>query len=161
MNDVVIRKARPQDERALADLDRRTWAPDNSVVPRPSAGPHFFDRFNLPDDFLVAERAGKVVGFLRLVQPIRQPTAAHVRQIQGLGVDHSVRGLGIGRALLEAACAEARRQGARRLTLRVLSVNTSARRLYERTGFHIEGILREEFLIEGAYVDDVLMARVL
>ncbi|GAB2849786.1 GNAT family N-acetyltransferase [Actinocorallia aurea] len=158
---MVIRKARPQDERALADLDRRTWAPDNSVVPRPPAGPHFFDRFHLPDHFLVAEREGALIGFLRLVQPVLQPTAAHVRQIQGLGVDHAARGQGVGLALLDAACAEARRQGARRLTLRVLSGNTAARRLYERAGFHIEGILREEFLIDGGYVDDVLMARLL
>jgi RimJ/RimL family protein N-acetyltransferase len=31
--------------------------------------------------------------------------------------------------------------------------------LYERLGFSREGTLREEFLIDGRYVDDVLMAR--
>ncbi|MDX6743724.1 GNAT family N-acetyltransferase [Actinocorallia sp. A-T 12471] len=163
LSGLVIRKARPADEAALADLDRRTWAPDNSAVPRPAAGPHFFDRFHLPDHFLVAELTGpegnRVVGFLRLVQPVLQQSAAHVRQIQGLGVDHAVRGRGVGAALLAEACAEARRQGARKITLRVLSSNTAARRLYERAGFHVEGVLREEFRVEGVYVDDILMAR--
>lgn len=156
---MVIRGARPQDEQALADLDRSTWAPDNSVVPRPVRGPHFYDRFNLPEHFLVAEEGGRLLGFVRLVQPVLQPSGAHVRQIQGLGVDHAARRRGVAAALLAEACALARRQGARKVTLRVLSVNTAARRLYEKGGFHVEGVLREEFFIEGRYVDDVLMAR--
>ncbi|WP_460362328.1 GNAT family N-acetyltransferase [Actinocorallia lasiicapitis] len=154
-----IRKALPGDEHALADLDWRTWAPDNSVAPQPVKGPHFFDRFHLPEHFLVAEGDGRLVGYLRLVQPVLLPSGAHVRQIQGFAVDETVRGRGIGRSLLEAACEETRRQGASRLTLRVLSVNTAARRLYEQVGFTTEGILRAEFLIDGRYVDDILMAR--
>ncbi|NED74569.1 GNAT family N-acetyltransferase, partial [Streptomyces sp. SID9944] len=54
---------------------------------------------------------------------------------------------------------EARRQGARRITLRVLGHNTPARRLYESEGYAVEGVLPGEFLLEGAYVDDVLMGR--
>jgi RimJ/RimL family protein N-acetyltransferase len=41
----------------------------------------------------------------------------------------------------------------------VLGGNAPARRLYERCGFRVEGVLPEEFLIGGAYVDDVLMGR--
>jgi ribosomal protein S18 acetylase RimI-like enzyme len=65
----------------------------------------------------------------------------------------------VGRALLRAAREEARRQGARRITLRVLGHNTPARTLYESEGFVVEGILPGEFLLDGAYVDDVLMGR--
>ncbi|WP_143674119.1 GNAT family N-acetyltransferase, partial [Streptomyces caniscabiei] len=43
--------------------------------------------------------------------------------------------------------------------LRVLGHNTPARKLYESEGFVVEGVLPEEFLIDGAYVDDVLMGR--
>jgi ribosomal protein S18 acetylase RimI-like enzyme len=161
MGEVRIRKALPRDEKALAELDRLTWGPDNSVMPRPAPGAYFYDRFNLPEHFLVAELGDRVVGYLRLVQPVRQPSGAHVRQIQGLGVDPAVRERGIGRRLIEAAVTEAERQGARKLTLRVLSGNAPARRLYERLGFTVEGVLREEFCIEGGYVDDVLMARYL
>ncbi|GAA2721528.1 GNAT family N-acetyltransferase [Actinocorallia aurantiaca] len=161
MGEVRIRKALPRDEKRLAELDRLTWAPENSVMPRPSPGGHVYDRFHLPEHFLVAELGDRVVGYLRMVQPVLQPSGAHVRQIQGLGVDPEARGLGVGRLLLEAAVAEAGRQGARKLTLRVLSGNTAARRLYERTGFTVEGVLREEFLVEGRLVDDVLMARFL
>ena len=53
---------------------------------------------------------------------------------------------------------EAASRGARRLTLRVLGPNAVARGLYEACGFTVEGVLREEFLLDGRYVDDVLMA---
>jgi RimJ/RimL family protein N-acetyltransferase len=39
----------------------------------------------------------------------------------------------------------------------VLSTNAPARALYERYGFEVEGVLREAFLLEGVYVDDLLM----
>jgi RimJ/RimL family protein N-acetyltransferase len=41
----------------------------------------------------------------------------------------------------------------------VLGPNTTARALYEGAGFVVEGVLREEFHLDGRYVDDVLMAR--
>ncbi|CAM5550048.1 hypothetical protein SVIOM74S_02801 [Streptomyces violarus] len=90
---------------------------------------------------------------------LRQPGPGHVRRIQGLAVSEEVRGRGVGRALVRAAVDEARRRGARRLTLRVLAHNTPARGLYEAEGFVVEGILPEEFLLDGTYVDDVLMGR--
>lgn len=45
------------------------------------------------------------------------------------------------------------------MTLRVLGHNTGARRVYERCGFVVEGVLRGEFRIDGQDVDDILMAR--
>lgn len=43
------------------------------------------------------------------------------------------------------------------MVLRVLSGNAAARHLYEKRGFVVEGALREAFLLEGAYVDDLMM----
>lgn len=60
-------------------------------------------------------------------------------------------------ALIEALADRARGADIRRLTLRVLSTNAPARALYKRAGFEVEGVLREAFWLEGAYVDDVLM----
>lgn len=159
MGEVTIRKALPRDEKALAELDWTTWAPDHSITPRPAREAYFYDRFHLPEHFLVAELDDRLVGYLRLVQPVLQPSGTHVRQIQGLAVAAEARGRGIGRRLIEAAVEESRRQGARKLTLRVLAGNAPALRLYERTGFTVEGVLREEFFLEGRYVDDILMAR--
>jgi ribosomal protein S18 acetylase RimI-like enzyme len=159
VSDFRIRSAVRADETALIELDRRTWAMDNAITPMPEEGSAFFDHWHLPEQFLVAECDGRLVGFVRVVQPVPVPSGAHVRQIQGLAVDPTERRRGLGRTLLDAALNEARRQGAHRITLRVLSVNTPARRLYESLGFVVEGVLPKEFLIDGVYVDDVLMGR--
>jgi RimJ/RimL family protein N-acetyltransferase len=52
-------------------------------------------------------------------------------------------------------------RGVRRLTLHVLGHNKTARAAYARSGFTVEGVLREEFEVDGRYVDDVLMARLI
>ncbi|WP_459753030.1 N-acetyltransferase family protein [Streptomyces sennicomposti] len=160
MPDLHIRPATFADEEPLAALDRDTWSPLHAVQPRPQP-PYepFFTERSGPPEILVAELDGAVVGYLRLGLATPLECNAHVRQIRGLAVADKARGAGVGRALLRAAREEARRQGARRITLRVLGHNTPARRLYESEGYAVEGVLPGEFLLEGAYVDDVLMGR--
>ena len=155
-----IRFAVPDDDEALARLDRETWSHLHAVKPqvRQPYPPFFNERFG-PRDHVVAELDGRIVGYVRLGRPTPLTANAHVRQIQGLAVADAARGHGVGRLLVRTAIAEARRQGARRITLRVLGHNTPARKLYEAEGFVVEGVLPEEFLLDGEYVDDVLMGR--
>ncbi|MGW0880960.1 N-acetyltransferase family protein [Streptomyces sp. NPDC002671] len=157
-----IRTAVADDDEELSALDRATWSTLHAVSPEPQP-PYspIFDERHTPDDFLVAELHGRLVGYIRLGYPTRLASNAHVRQIQGLAVADDARGKGVGRMLLRAAIEEARRRGARRLTLRVLGHNTPARRLYESEGFVVEGVLPEEFLLQGTYVDDIFMGRAL
>ncbi|MBV2353626.1 GNAT family N-acetyltransferase [Streptomyces sp. J2-1] len=160
MSAPLIRHARQEDEAVLAALDREVWSPLHAVLPEPRPPyPPFFDARHQPVDHLVAEVDGRVAGYVRLVPPTRLASNAHVRQIQGFAVAEAARGRGAGRALLRGALEEARRRGARRVTLRVLGHNTPARRLYESEGFAVEGVLPGEFRVGGDYVDDVLMGR--
>lgn len=156
---VLIRAARDTDEAALAELDRRCWTAVAEVAPQRAPGTPFFAPGQAPADVLVAHDAGKAVGWIKVVPPTGLVSNAHVQQIQGLGVDPDIRRSGIGRALLEAAVDLAIGRGARKLTLRVLSTNSAALRLYATAGFAVEGVLVGEFAIGGAEVDDVLMAR--
>ncbi|MFJ1600656.1 GNAT family N-acetyltransferase [Streptomyces sp. NPDC088261] len=160
MSESQIRPAVQDDDEALGRLDRETWSPLHAVSPRPRP-PYdpFFDDRHRPEEHLVAEIGDRLVGYVRIARPTPLACNAHVRQIQGLAVAESARGLGMGRALLRAAALHARNQGARRLTLRVLGHNLPARRLYEAEGFAVEGVLPGEFLLDGEYVDDVLMGR--
>ncbi|MGW7083256.1 N-acetyltransferase family protein [Streptomyces sp. NPDC054871] len=162
MPDTHIRTALPDDEEALARIDRATWSTLHAVqpAPQPPYPPFFSERFG-PHDHLVAELRGVVVGYIRLGYPTSLLANAHVRQILGFAVVDEVRGRGVGRGLVRAAVEEARRQGARRITLRVLGHNTPARTLYASEGFVVEGVLPGEFFLDGSYVDDVLMGRVL
>ncbi|MFV2119165.1 GNAT family N-acetyltransferase [Streptomyces sp. Act-28] len=155
-----IRPARLDDAEALSLLDHATWSTLHAVTPRPRPPfDPFFDADHRPDGYLVADLGDGPVGYIRIGLPTRLACNGHVRQIQGLVVAESVRGRGIARALLRAACGEARRQGATRITLRVLGHNAPARALYAAEGFAGEGVLPGEFLLDGAYVDDVLMGR--
>ncbi|AKJ13627.1 acetyltransferase [Streptomyces incarnatus] len=157
MPEPYIRVAVPADEAELAALDRATWSTLHAVSPPPQ-GP-FFDERHLPEDYLVAEADGRLAGYVRIGRPTPLASNAHVLQIQGLAVAAQARGRGLGRALIRAAVEEARGRGARRLTLRVLGHNAPARALYASEGFAVEGVQPEEFLLDGAYVDDVLMGR--
>ncbi|MGW0211506.1 N-acetyltransferase family protein [Streptomyces sp. NPDC003233] len=157
MPEPYIRIAVPADDEELVLLDRSTWSTLHAVSPPPQ-GP-FFDERHLPEDYLVAETDGRIVGYVRIGRPTPLASNAHVLQIQGLAVAEAARGRGLGRMLLRAAVEEARERGARRLTLRVLGHNAPARALYESEGFVVEGVQPEEFLLDGAYVDDVFMGR--
>lgn len=160
-----VRRAVAGDEDTLQELDRTTWSTLHAVQPRPQP-PYepFFDERHRPEDVLVAETGGpdgapRLAGYIRIVPPTPLACNAHVRQIQGLAVAEWARGRGVARALLRASFAEARRQGANRVTLRVLGHNTPARALYAAEGFAVEGVLSGEFFLNGHYVDDVLMGR--
>ncbi|MFF7336857.1 GNAT family N-acetyltransferase [Streptomyces sp. NPDC008163] len=161
----LVRRAVLADESALGELDRATWSTLHAVQPPPQP-PYepFFDERHPPRDILVAEAVNEAgerapAGYIRVVPPTPLACNAHVRQIQGLAVAHWARGRGVGRALIRAACAAARGEGANRITLRVLGHNVPARALYEAEGFTVEGVLPGEFFLNGRYVDDVMMGR--
>jgi ribosomal protein S18 acetylase RimI-like enzyme len=155
---LTIRPATAEDGAALADIDRRTWSPVVTPADRWPADRPFFSVGLDPADVLVAEVGGVVAGYVKLGPATPLPSNRHVLEVQGLAVAPQAQRRGIGRELMKAAIDEARRRGARRLTLRVLAINPGARALYESLGFQVEGILHGEFRLDGEYVDDYLMA---
>ena len=153
-----LRPAVSEDGPALLALDAATWSPDVTPAPEPGRDAPFFRDGDRPEDVLVAEVDGRPVGYIQLHQATKLASNAHVLQVRGLAVDPRERGRGVGGSLIEGAIAEARRRGARRLTLRVLAPNAAARAAYDARGFQVEGVLRGEFLLGDRYVDDVVMA---
>ncbi|MFT3866163.1 MAG: GNAT family N-acetyltransferase [Solirubrobacterales bacterium] len=156
---VELRTAREEDGPALRRLEVATWSSRTSPGPAPDPGSPFdFARFGA-GNLIVAADGEAVVGLLILESWTELESARHVLIVNGLAVDPERQGEGIGGRLVAAGVERARELGARRLLLRVLSTNEGARRLYERHGFAVEGTLREVFLLSGAYVDDLFMAR--
>ena len=160
--EVRVRPARLADQAALTELEAIAWSAE-SGFPSTMAADHrnatFFDAGNPPEAFLVAELDGRVAGYIRLKPPSKLPENAHVIQVQGLAVHPEAAHHDVGARLLDTAEETLRERGTRKLTLRVLSTNEAAMRLYERHGFVREGTLLEEFRINGRFVDDVIMAK--
>lgn len=112
------------------------------------------DRFVL----LVAELEGRVLGAGALTLA-REPRRAHVATL-GMHVATSVQGRGVGGALMRGLLETATARRVTRVQLTVYPDNDRAVRLYERAGFAHEGRSRSSSYRDGAYVDDLVMARV-
>ena len=66
-------------------------------------------------------------------------------RLYSLAVDARAQGRGVGRALVEAALACARREGCARLSLEVRPDNAAARTLYCKCGFEDRGVMPEHY----------------
>jgi ribosomal protein S18 acetylase RimI-like enzyme len=100
----------------------------------------------------------RIVGAIGCERELRKKVQ-HIGHVIGMMVRPEVRGQGIGRDLLEACIAEARRTaGLEMLTLTVTATNTPAIRLYESMGFVTYGNLRRALKIGKVYHDKLHMA---
>jgi len=87
-----------------------------------------------PDSVLyLARHDGRIVGSLTLAF-YRIPTGLKA-WIEDVVVDESARGQGVGEALNNAAIDEARRRGAKHISLTSRAFRDTANRLYQRLGF--------------------------
>jgi ribosomal protein S18 acetylase RimI-like enzyme len=86
-----------------------------------------------PAALLVAEREGRAVGL------ISATAAGETGYIGAMWLEPAARGAGLGRALLDAACAALRARGCARLALTVTETNAPAIALYQRAGFALTG----------------------
>ena len=117
------------------------------------------DRFaaRLADDFVLgAFSGGRLVGVAGFfVQP--KPKHTHKGVLWGMYVRPEARRSGLGRVLVEAILAHARKH-VELLQLLVVSDNLPARRLYQSLGFVEYGLERHATKYRGRYHDDVMMA---
>jgi len=161
MTDVQIRAAEPGDAEGLAELFNclgviagTLGVPWRSLEERRE---RLLQRS--PDRHpLVAVLDGRVVGMLGL-QIEHSPRRRDCGNI-GMAVHDAYQGQGVGRALMAAVIDLADNWlGLRRLELTVYTDNVRAIRLYEKSGFVVEGTAHQFALRNGSYVDAHYMAR--
>jgi L-amino acid N-acyltransferase YncA len=103
---------------------------------------------------------GSVVGFAR-VSPYSDRCVYEGVGEHGVYVARSARGRGLGRALLEALCAEAARAGLYKLTSRIFTDNGASRAVHLAAGFVEVGVQRRHGRLDGEWKDCVLVERLL
>lgn len=108
---------------------------------------------------LIAEADHQIVGYI-LAEKGRLNRISHRAYIV-VGIRECYRGNGIGTEFFKRLEGWAREQGIVRLELTVVCSNVIAKRLYEKNGFVVEGIKRKSMLINGTYVDEYYMAKIL
>lgn len=84
---------------------------------------------------LVAERAGRLLGFCQLYPSFCSVLAQPIYVLYDLFVDPAARKTGAGKALLLAAEAHARQEGMARMDLTTAHTNTTAQSLYAALGW--------------------------
>jgi L-amino acid N-acyltransferase YncA len=109
---------------------------------------------------LVAEREDAVAGWgsLNVFNP--RPAYAHVADFS-IYVGREARGTGVGKALLAALIDRARELGYHKLVLAAFPHNQAGMRLYSHFGFREVGVYRDQGLLDGVWVDVVIMERIL
>jgi RimJ/RimL family protein N-acetyltransferase len=78
-----------------------------------------------------------------------------------MGVRKAAWGQGIGSSLLESIERWALAAAIHRLELTVIAANERAIRAYARAGFVREGTKRDSLMIDGSYVDEIYMSKLL
>ncbi|OCX71047.1 GNAT family N-acetyltransferase [Acidithiobacillus thiooxidans] len=78
-----------------------------------------------------------------------------------IGLVQAISGQGFGKKLLNNLEGWAIPHGYSRLELTVMQHNERAKRLYESCGFKVEGLKRNSLVIDGKYVDELYMAKLL
>ena len=112
------------------------------------------------NDFLqVAIENNEMVGYIRAERG-RFNRIFHTAYIV-IGVLNVYSGKGIGTAFFEKLDAWAKENGIVRLELTVECRNLAAKHLYEKAGFQTEGRRVKSMLVDGRFVDEYYMAKIL
>ncbi len=109
---------------------------------------------------VVADDDGRVIawGSLNAFNP--REAYRHVADFS-IYVERAYRGKGVGRQLLAHLIDLARALGYHKMVLSAFPFNGAGMALYERMGFRTVGIYREQGLLDGRWVDTVVMEKLL
>ena len=109
---------------------------------------------------VAVDRTGDVLGWASLNRFNPRPAYDHVGDFS-VYVARESRGRGVGDALLGALIDRALALGYHKLVLAAFPTNAPGLRLYARHGFTRVGIYHEQGMLDGEWVDVVLMERML
>ena len=140
----------------VADLGR-VMEIEAAIYPFPWTRGNFSDSLKAGYDAWVFEdEAASGGGLLGYAIVMWIPDEVHLLNIS---VEAARQGRGLGRAMLEWLCADARERGARSMLLEVRPSNAVARQLYASSGFRPIGLRRGYYPAQAGTREDALVLR--
>jgi L-amino acid N-acyltransferase YncA len=138
------------DRLATLETERRT--PDERQQWLKARGPRH--------PVIVAESDGRVLAWGSLNPFNPRDAYRHVADFS-IYVERGHRGKGVGRQLLARLIDLARELGYHKMVLSAFPFNSAGMALYERLGFRTVGIYKEQGLLDGRWVDTIVMEKLL
>lgn len=107
----------------------------------------------------IATEGNRILGYM-IIQNEKPKRIAHRAYIV-IGIHSDSRRKGVGKALFTSVLSWAKQVELHRLELTVIATNETAVHLYKKMGFEIEGVKKDSLFIDGQYVDEYYMSRLL
>ena len=117
----------------------------------------FIDKKN--STLFVAQSESRLIGYIAARGGPYQRNAHKANVVIGILQEHV--GQGLGAKLFECMEEWARQIGLHRLELTVMTHNESGIALYKKRGFSIEGEIKHSLLIDGKFVDEYSMFKII
>ena len=109
---------------------------------------------------VVAERDGEVIAWASAGAYRSRPAYAGVAE-HSVYVARRARGVGAGRAVLDALCLAYAERGFWKLVSRIFPENTASLALHERCGFRVVGVYERHGKLDGEWRDCVIVEKLL
>lgn len=164
----MIRHIKPSDAEALANLitqveneaEYMLFEPGERQT-TPEAQRKRIEAIEKEDNstIIVAENDSQLVGFLMAIGGTARRNKHSAYLVVGIARGH--RGQGIGTKLFEELEAWAGEHSIHRLELTTVIKNEAGVALYKKAGFGIEGTKKHSLLINGEFVDEYYMGKLL
>jgi phosphinothricin acetyltransferase len=155
---VDVRHLRPRDWPEVARIFGEGIATGNATFETEVPSWDSWDLAHLPEHRLVAEREGRIAGWIALAPVSSRCCYAGVAEVSAY-VAEETRGEGVGTELLAAVIESSERAGIWTLQTGVFPENTSSRGLLRRFGFRVVGTQERIGRLHGAWRDVVLLER--
>jgi L-amino acid N-acyltransferase YncA len=109
---------------------------------------------------IVAEDNGQIIGWGSLNQFNPREAYRHVVDFS-IYVERRYRGRGVGNVMLARLIELAREQRYHKMVLSAFPSNSGGMALYERLGFRTVGVYKEQGILDGRWVDTIIMEKLL
>ena len=165
---VPIRKARVEDAASLVEFFKQLDEETNFMLFEPGERTisvnEQSDRLKAFENssteaLFVAKDDGAIVGFAVCIGGTTNRNRHSANIV--IGVLRGYWNKGIGGALMQSLEVWARAKNLHRLELTVMAHNAHAIALYEQSGFEQEGIKRDALRVEGKYVNEIYMSKLI